>query len=170
MLIDTQLCLTLCIFVYQYTWWYMTLGRCPLSIFCSPGTPPRATSANQPHLSLSLVLTDSVLIYTLSVFCLLTRLVGCSRTAGGVTPNLIHHRRAKMVRIRQSRLDSGLSFQAKVLNTYQVVLSPFGSGPGSSSAYSYGLSNLVRPGCFPLQNKRGCTTNLACQLKPSLST
>jgi hypothetical protein len=25
----------------QYTWRYITLGRCPLSIFCSGGTPPR---------------------------------------------------------------------------------------------------------------------------------
>jgi len=29
------------IFVYSYAWCYMTLGRCPLSIFCSRGTPPR---------------------------------------------------------------------------------------------------------------------------------
>ena len=29
-------------FEYQYTWRYMTLGRCPLSTFCSRGTPPRA--------------------------------------------------------------------------------------------------------------------------------
>jgi len=27
------------LFVYEYTWGYMTLGRCPLSIFCSRGTP-----------------------------------------------------------------------------------------------------------------------------------
>ena len=27
-------------FVYYHTWWYMTLGRCPLSIVCSLGTPP----------------------------------------------------------------------------------------------------------------------------------
>jgi len=30
-----------CFFPYWYTWRYMTLGRCPLSIFCSRGTPPR---------------------------------------------------------------------------------------------------------------------------------
>ena len=28
------------IFVFQYTWWYLTLDRCPLSIFCSRGTIP----------------------------------------------------------------------------------------------------------------------------------
>ena len=28
------------IFVYLYTWWYMTLGRCPLSIFCFRGSCP----------------------------------------------------------------------------------------------------------------------------------
>ena len=28
------------VFVYENTWGYMTLGRCPLSIFCSRGTPP----------------------------------------------------------------------------------------------------------------------------------
>ena len=26
------------VFVYLYTWCHMTLGRCPLSIFCSRGT------------------------------------------------------------------------------------------------------------------------------------
>ena len=28
------------IYIHTHTWWYMTLGRCPLSIFCSRGTPP----------------------------------------------------------------------------------------------------------------------------------
>ena len=31
----------------------MTLVRCPLSIFCSRGTPPRATGEPSPTLSLS---------------------------------------------------------------------------------------------------------------------
>jgi len=49
------------VFVYYYTCWYMTLGRCPLSIFCCRGTPPRAllsppsdiTLLRTPTLSLS---------------------------------------------------------------------------------------------------------------------
>jgi len=39
---DLKSCMGLIIiFVYQYTWGYMTLGRCPLSIFCSRGTLSR---------------------------------------------------------------------------------------------------------------------------------
>jgi len=36
-------------FVYSFTWWYMTLGRCPSSIFCSRGTPPKFVAPTIPE-------------------------------------------------------------------------------------------------------------------------
>ena len=37
------------VFVYKCAWWHMTLGRCPLSILCARGTPPRPTLSLSPQ-------------------------------------------------------------------------------------------------------------------------
>ena len=50
-LTEERILLTVFGFVYKYTRSYMTLGRCPLSIFCSRGTLSNPFS--QPTLSLS---------------------------------------------------------------------------------------------------------------------
>ena len=57
-------------------------------------------------------------------------------------------RRANMAHIRQSRPDSGLGFQIKVLNTFHMVLSPGSGGGVRCGQIGHFLGSLILTGMY----------------------
>jgi len=110
----------------------MPPDRCPLSIFCSRGTQMDENALSQPTLSLSTrhtVYQESVSWYMTSIPQVMRPF--CDRKGGGGLdpPSEGESKQIQMCRfwakikhIRQSRPDSGLNVQVKVLNT---SFSPF---------------------------------------------